>query len=69
MTENTKKWYRFEVLYQKGNPLSFEKRSKIYSSYQSAYSTNEKEAKEHAIRCFECERLGDKLISITLISE
>jgi|688.fasta_scaffold43194_14 hypothetical protein len=64
-----KKWFRFEVLYQKVNPLSFEKKNKILSSYQSAYKSNQKEAEEHAIKCFECEHLGDKLISITLISE
>lgn len=64
-----KKWYRFEVLYQKVNPLSFEKKNKILSSYQSAYKTNRKEAEEHAIKCFELEHLGDKLISITLINE
>lgn len=69
MDNQEKRWYRFEVLYQKVNPLSFEKKNKILSSYQSAYKTNKKEAEEHAIKCFECEHLGDKLISITLINE
>jgi hypothetical protein len=68
MNNQNKKWFRFEVLYKKVNPLSFEKRNRIYSSYHSAYKSNEKEAEEHAIKCFECEHLGDKLISITLIS-
>lgn len=64
-----KKWYRFEVLYQKINPLSFQKRNKILSSYQSSYSANEIEAEEHAKKRFECEHFGDKLISIRLINE
>jgi hypothetical protein len=64
-----KKWYRFEVLYQKINPLSFEKINKILSSYQSAYTTNEIEAEEQAKKCFECEHFGDKLISIRLLND
>jgi hypothetical protein len=68
MDNQDKKWFRFEVLYKKVNPLSYERKNKVYTTYQSAYKSNQNEAKEHAIKCFECQNLGDELISITLIN-
>lgn len=64
-----KKWYRFEIEYQKVNPFSTEKKGKIYTSYQIAYCDNQKDAEEHAKKCFEAEHFGDKIISIRNISE
>jgi hypothetical protein len=64
-----KKWYRFEILYKKVNPFSFEKKSKIYTNLQIAYSDNLIDAQQNAIKSFEVERFGDKLISIRCISE
>ena len=59
-----KNWFKFEIIYQKVNPLSFEKKSKLYTNYQSAFMETIKQAEEHAIKCFEVERFGDKLVSI-----
>jgi hypothetical protein len=68
MTE-MKKWFRFEIEYQIVNPFSTEKKTKIYTNYQSAYSETLKEAEKHAMKCFEVERFGDKLLSIRNITE
>jgi hypothetical protein len=64
-----KKWFNFEIIYQKVNPFSFEKKSKLYTNYQSAFKETIKQAEEHAIKCFELERLGDKIVSIRNITE
>jgi hypothetical protein len=64
-----KKWFRFEIIYQKVNPFSFEKKSTLYTNYQSAFSETIKQAEEHAIKCFELERFGDKLVSIRCIND
>jgi hypothetical protein len=64
-----KKWFRFEIIYQKVNPLSFEKKTTLYTNYQSSFSETIKQAEEHAIKCFEVERFGDKIISIRNITE
>jgi hypothetical protein len=64
-----KKWFRFEIIYQKVNPFSFEKKSTLYTNYQSAFVETIEEAEKHAIRCFELERLGDKIISIKCIND
>ena len=68
MTE-MKKWFRFEIEYRVVNPFSYEKKSKIYTNHQSAYAETLNEAEEKAIKFFEIERLGDKLLSIRNISE
>lgn len=68
MTE-MKKWFRFEIEYRVVNPFSYEKKSKIYTNHQSAYAETLKEAEKHAMKCFEVERFGDKLLSIRNISE
>ena len=47
-----KNWFKFEIIYQKVNPLSFEKKSKLYTNYQSSFSETIKQAKEHPIKCF-----------------
>ena len=59
-----KKWFKFEIIYQKVNPLSFEKKSKLYTNYQSSFAEKLKDAEEQAIKFFELERYGDKLFSI-----
>jgi hypothetical protein len=64
-----KKWFRFEIEYQVVNPFSYEKKTKINTNYQSAYAESLKEAEKHAIKCFEVERFGDKLLSIRNITE
>ena len=64
-----KKWFRFEIEYQVVNPLSTEKKSKIHTTYQSAYAENIKEAEEKAIGFFKTERFGDKMLSIRNITE
>lgn len=64
-----KKWYRFEIEYQLVNPFSYEVKSKIYTNYQTVYMECIEKAKEHAIKRFELERLGDKLVSIRCINE
>ena len=63
-----KEWFRFEIIYQKVNPYSLEKKSKLHTNYQSVLSENLKDAKEHAIKCFELERFGDKMVSIRCIN-
>jgi hypothetical protein len=64
-----KKWFRFEIIYQKVNPFSFEKKPKLYTNYQSAFSETIKDAEEHAKKFFETERFGDKLVSIRCIND
>ncbi len=64
-----KKWYRFEIEYQLVNPFSYEVKSKIYTNYQTVYMESVEQAKEHAIKRFELERLGDKMIGIRLIQD
>jgi hypothetical protein len=63
-----KQWYRFEIIYQKVNPFSFETKKKLYSNYQSAFCENIKDAEQHAINLFKIERIGDKMISIRCIN-
>ena len=64
-----KKWFRFEIEYVIVNPFTSDKKSKIYTNYQTAYSDTLKNAQEHAVKCFEVERFGDKLLSIRNITE
>jgi hypothetical protein len=65
-----KKWYRFEIEYRVVNMFSADIRNfKIHTNYQTAYSESLEEAEKHAIKCFEAERFGDKLISIRNITE
>jgi hypothetical protein len=64
-----KTWFRFEIIYQKVNPLSFEKKLKLYTNYQSGFAETIKQAEEHAIKCFELERFGDKIVSIRCIND
>jgi len=64
-----KKWFRFEIIYKKVNPFSYEIKNKLYSNYQSSFSENLKDAEQHAINLFKVERLGDKLVSIRCINE
>ena len=64
-----KTWFKFEIIYQKVNPLSFEKKSKLYTNYQTAFAEKLKDAEEQAIKFFELERFGDKLVSIRNITE
>lgn len=63
-----KQWFKFEIIYKKVNPFSNETKNKLYTNYQSAFSDNISEAEKQAIKLFECERLGDRLISIRCIS-
>ena len=63
-----KKWYRFEIIYQKVNPFSFEVKQKLYTNFQSSLSYTLEEAENKAIKIFEKERLGDKLVSIRCIN-
>lgn len=63
-----KKWFTFELLYKKVNPLTKQEINKILISSQSVYMSNIIEAKEHAIKCFNSEHLKDKLISIRCIN-
>ena len=63
-----KKLFRFEIIYQKVNSLSYEKKKTLYTNYQSSYSETIKQAEKHAIKCFELQRLGDKLVSIRCIN-
>jgi hypothetical protein len=62
-----KKLFRFEIIYQKVNSLSYEKKT-LYTNYQSSYSETIQQAEKHAIKCFELQRLGDKLVSIRCIN-
>ncbi len=62
-----KTWFRFEIEYQLVNPFSYEVKSKIYTNIQTVYSECKEKAKEHAIKRFELERLGDRMIGIRLI--
>jgi hypothetical protein len=65
-----KKWYRFEIEYRVVNMFSADIRNlKIHTNYQTAYSETLEKAQEHAIKCFEVERFGDKLLSIRNITE
>jgi hypothetical protein len=64
-----KKWFRFEILYKKSNPFSFESKSKIYTNWQIAYCEDIHEAKEKAINSFNLERFGDDIISIRHIDD
>jgi hypothetical protein len=65
-----KKWFRFEIEYRVVNMFSADIRNlKIHTNYQTAYSESLEEAEKHAIKCFEVERFGDKLISIRNITE
>jgi hypothetical protein len=64
-----KTWFKFEIIYQKINPLSFEKKSKLYTNYQSSFAEKLKDAEEQAIKFFELERFGDKLVSIRCVNE
>lgn len=64
-----KTWFKFEIIYQKVNPLNFEKKSKLYTNYQSSFAEKLKDAEEQAIKFFELERFGDKLVSIRNITE
>lgn len=64
-----KKWFKFEIEYQVVNPFSHEKKSKIYTNYQSAYAETLNEAEDKAIKFFEIERFGDKMLSIRNITE
>ena len=61
-----KKWYKFEIVYKKQNTLNFENKKKLFINYQSTYMENYIKAEEQAIKLFEIERFGDKLISIQL---
>ena len=63
-----KTWFKFEIIYIKVNPLSFEKKSKLYTNYQSSFAEKLKDAEEQAIKFFELERYGDKMISIRCIN-
>ena len=63
-----KKWFRFEIEYQIVNPLSTDIKLKIYTNYQTAYAETIEKAEEHAIRCFEVERFGDKILSVRYIN-
>ena len=63
-----KKWFNFEIIYQKVNPLSFEKKSKLYTNYQSVFAENLKDAEEQAINFFQLERFGDKILSVRYIN-
>jgi hypothetical protein len=62
-----KKLFRFEIIYQKVNSLSYEKKT-LYTNYQSSFSETINQAEKHAIKCFELQRLGDKLVSIRCIN-
>jgi DNA-directed RNA polymerase subunit L len=64
-----KKWFKFEIEYQIVNPFSTDTKLKIHTNYQSAYAETLEKAQEHAIKCFEVERFGDKLLSIRNITE
>lgn len=64
-----KKWFRFEIEYRVVNMFSADVKLKIHTNYQSAYAETLEKAQEHAIKCFEVERFGDKLLSIRNISE
>jgi hypothetical protein len=64
-----KKIFRFEIIYQKGNPLSYENRKTLYINYQISFSETINEAEQYAIKCFELERYGDKLVSIRCVNE
>lgn len=64
-----KKWFRFEIEYKVVNPFSADVKLKIHTNYQSAYADTLKEAEKQAIKCFEVERFGDKLLSIRNITE
>lgn len=64
-----KRWYKFEIIYQKVNPFSFQKKQILYTNYQSAFMETIQQAEEHAIKCFEVERYGDKIVSIRNITE
>ncbi len=62
-----KKLFRFEIIYQKVNSLSYEKKKTLYTNYQSSFSETIQQAEKHAIKSFELQRLGDKLVSIRCI--
>jgi hypothetical protein len=64
-----KKWFKFEIEYQIVNPFASDKKVKIHTNHQTAYSETLKDAEEHAVKCFEVERFGDKLLSIRNITE
>jgi hypothetical protein len=64
-----KKWFRFEIIYQKVNPFSYEKKSTLFTNYQSSFSETIKQAEEHAMKCFDVERFGDKIVSIRCIND
>jgi hypothetical protein len=64
-----KRWFRFEIIYQKVNPFSFEKKTKLYSNYQSVFSENIKDAEQQAVKFFCVEKTIDKLISIRCIND
>lgn len=64
-----KKWFKFEIEYQTVNPFSTDTKLKIHTNYQSAYSETLENAQEHAVKCFEVERFGDRLLSIRNIIE
>ena len=64
-----KKWFRFEIEYQIVNPFSTDIKLKIYTTYQTAYAETIEKAEEHAIKCFEVERFGDKILSVRNITE
>jgi hypothetical protein len=64
-----KKWFKFEIEYQIVNPFSTDTKLKIHTNYQNGYAETIEKAKEHAIKCFETERFGDRLLSIRNITE
>ena len=64
-----KRWYRFEIIYQKVNPFSYEKKPTLFTNYQSSFSETIKQAEEHAMKCFDVERFGDKIVSIRCIND
>ena len=63
-----KKLFRFEIIYQKVNPFSCEKKKTLFTNYQSSFAETIQQAEKHAIKCFELQRLGDKLVSIRCIN-
>lgn len=64
-----KKWFRFEIEYKIVNPFSTDTKLKIYTTYQNAYAETIEKAEEYAIKCFEVERFGDKILSVRNITE
>ena len=44
------------------------KKKTLYTNYQSSFAETIQQAEKQAIKCFELQRLGDKLVSIRCIN-